>query len=96
MTNLNQHLKNGGNCLIECNDGFAVSIGYSKMHYCYPRVDGAESYEAVEVKLCGGECDSLSKYSTAWPDVFGWVPVKLVEQAIDDHGGVNFVAHFGG
>ena len=32
-----------------CKDGFSVSVQASEFHYCRPRINGADEYEAVEL-----------------------------------------------
>lgn len=82
-----------------CNDGTSLSIQVGRNLYCIPREDD-EQYTAVEV---GFILDSEEKILTPpeeWKeygdgsdfpcDVYGYVPIELVEKFINSHGGRRF------
>jgi hypothetical protein len=78
---------------IVCTDGFTISVQASKNHYCTPR-DNKGPYSAVEL---GFPNRTLPKHFEEYGDgdeldsqVFGYVPVELVNELINQHGGVDF------
>ena len=77
---------------IECADGFTMSAQASEYHYCSPRLTAAHPYAEVEVGYPSERCESLMPYAedadAPTQTVYGWVPVTIVEQLIDLHGGV--------
>lgn len=79
---------------IKCADGFEVSVQASRVHYCLPRIDTEEGvvYEAVELGYPNREEPLIMKYAED-PDeplytVYGYVPVEIVNQVIEKHGGI--------
>ena len=76
---------------IECADGFTMSVQASDTHYCEPRfIDGP--YSKVEVGFPSAEEDLLMPFAES-PEaptktIYGWVPVEVVEQVIEKHGGM--------
>ena len=77
---------------VKCADGFEVSVQASEHHYCSPRTNGADCYESVELGFPSMEESELMKYAEDPSDptgtVYGWVPVEVVNQIIDKHGGI--------
>ena len=79
---------------IICRDGFSVSVQASHSHYCGPRMDMARIYYSVE---CGFPSENVPEWAGygesagGESDVFGYVPVELVDKVIEKHGGLlNF------
>ena len=77
---------------IICADGFEMSVQASETHYCTPRENHAERYEAVEVGYPMPVEDLLMPYCED-PDkpcetVYGYVPVATVSIILAKHGGV--------
>lgn len=75
-----------------CSDGFRISIQASEFHYCSPRVNGADSYENVELGFPSREDELIMAYAED-PDeptetVYGFVPIEIVNQLIEKHGGI--------
>jgi hypothetical protein len=71
---------------VVCRDGFEVSVVASKYAYSCPRVDDAQRYQSVEV----GYPSSFERLLGSSPDdIFGWVPMPVVVQIIENHGGAN-------
>lgn len=79
-----------------CSDGVSLSIQASRTHYCKPREDEGP-YVAMEVGfIYDANGDQLSPPET-WADytdgpefpndVYGYVPVEMIESFIADHGG---------
>lgn len=60
---------------IVCRDGTVFSVQASEYHYCSPRETGLKEYTSVEVLRTGRK------------EPEGWVPVRLVNRRIRDHGG---------
>lgn len=88
---------------VSCTNGFSMSVQASKYHYCTPR-DNNGYYTEVEVGYPSSADDLLMPYAES-PDrptetVYAWVPVDVVQQVVDMHGGfaptlVNMVIEFG-
>ena len=73
-----------------CRDGFKVSIQASESHYCYPR-DSTGPWQEFELGF-PSEADELIALHAEDPDnptetVYPYVPVSIVEQLLDKHGG---------
>lgn len=75
-----------------CKDGFRISIQASEYHYCLPRVNGADSYESVELGFPNREDELIMEYAEDPDDptetVYGFVPIEIVNQLIEKHGGI--------
>lgn len=73
-----------------CNDGFYVSIQASEYHYCAPREHNAWPYKSFELGF-PSEVDPLIEDYAEEPGttetVFGYVPVEVVVELINKHGG---------
>ena len=88
---------------VECRDGFRMSVQASRSHYCEPQ-DDAGPYTAVEVgfpseyePLLRDYVDGSPSYieeipldeTGSWTDnVYSWVPVSVVLEVIEKHGGM--------
>ena len=82
---------------IICKDNTTLSIQASKMHYSTPREDNGP-YTHVEVgypsvippktwaEYADGEYPSSN--------VYGYIPIELVNEYIELHGGVDFIKTF--
>ena len=76
---------------IHCADGFSVSVQASQYHYCRPRIDSAEKYNAVELGYPSAADDLITDYAedNDYTDtVYGYVPVEIVDRLIEKHGGI--------
>jgi hypothetical protein len=77
---------------VKCKDGFGISIQASDGHYCTPRVNGDVIYEEVELGYPNMEDELIAEYAEDPDDltdtVYGWVPVDIVNQLIEKHGGI--------
>ena len=88
IINRGQHAGHDLSPKIKCADGTELSVQASSFHYCTPRLD-CGPYTEVEVGF------PTSPPPASWepyadgpnPDVWGCVPVELVRQFIDNHGG---------
>lgn len=76
----------------ECKDGFKISIQASETHYCSPRINGAISYEKVELGFPNQKDYLIMDYAEDEDDpkgtVYGYVPIELVNLLIEKHGGI--------
>ena len=79
----------------QCADGFSLSIQASRFHYCTPRDDEGPHSE-VEVGFIRDADDKPAAPPETWRefadgdfpnDVYGYVPMWLVESFIAEHGG---------
>ena len=83
--------RNGLANRIICVDGTEISVQASSGHYCSPRDDYGPWYK-VE---CGypsvAPPDTWEEYAEEWDTptntVYGWIPVELVREFIEKHGG---------
>ena len=77
---------------IECNDGFSISVQGSEFAYCKPREPDADYYE-VECGFPSEKPDLIMGYAERPEDptgtVYGYVPINLVQELIDLHGGIK-------
>lgn len=105
MDSVNEFLKNnykydvcgGKRCpditkRMECMDGFSISVQASSGHYCQPRENEAWPYREVELGYPSEVDNSISDYAED-PDtnetVFGYVPIDIVNQLVEKHGGIK-------
>lgn len=78
---------------ITCLDGFKMSVQASNFHYCNPREDLMDGeYDEVEIGFPSQKEDLIMEYAEC-PDeptdtVYGWVPVEIVNEVIEKHGGI--------
>jgi hypothetical protein len=82
-----------------CNDGFSVSVqGGTEFHYCLPRMHTNE-YEYVELGFPSEPSDLILQFAedSKHPErtVYGFVPIEIVEQLIQSHGGIDSKFLFG-
>lgn len=77
---------------IECNDGFVISVQASDVHCCEPRRIKAWPYSEVELGF-PSELDELIADYANKPDttetVFAYVPIDIVNQLVEKHGGIK-------
>jgi len=81
---------------VVCKDGTSLSVQASRTHYCTPRDDDGP-YIAVEVGFILDADENAVTPPDEWRehsdgssfpnDVYGYVPVELVESFIESHGG---------
>lgn len=82
---------------VVCNDGFSISIQASEYHYCEPRQNRISNYKSVELGFPSAEEELISEYAEDDDDnltntVYGWVPVEIVDQLLQKHGGIDYLA----
>lgn len=75
---------------IVCADGFSLSVQATHGAYCTPRRNLGPWYE-VEVGFPSAEPELIMSYAEQserpTETVYGYVPIELVEQLIELHGG---------
>jgi len=77
---------------IVCNDGFTMSVQGSNGHYCHPR-QTMNWYSEMEVGFPSEKEDLIIEYAECADEptetVYGYVPVHIIQEVIDKHGGIN-------
>jgi hypothetical protein len=77
---------------ITCIDGFSLSVQCNSGSYCKPREDYSDSYYEVEVGYPSMKPEFIMKYcddvENPTGTVYGYVPIELVQQLIESHGGI--------
>jgi hypothetical protein len=73
---------------IECADGLTLSVQASRHHYCMPRVDDADYYTEVEIGFPNQYIPELEVFSDGG-GVYGYVPVEVVNEILEKHGGIK-------
>ena len=79
--------------VVECKDGFKMSVQASENHYCTPRENGiAMSYTSVEVGFPTEKEDCLMSYAEDYDKptdtVYAYVPASVIIDVIENHGGM--------
>lgn len=76
---------------ISCVDGFTMSVQASANHYCSPKDNNGPWYE-VEVGFPSKRQKKLMRYaengSKPTDTIYGGVPIHLVVEIINKHGGI--------
>lgn len=76
---------------ITCKDGFSLSVQANRGAYCTPR-DNDGPWQKVEVGFPSATPELIMEYAEDedYPTdtVYGHVPVELVEQLVELHGGI--------
>lgn len=76
-----------------CADGFSISIqGGTRFHYCQPR-ELCRIFESVELGFPNQVEDLIMPYidgseDNPLGDVYGFVPIEVVDEMITKHGGI--------
>lgn len=80
---------------IVCQDGFEISVQASEVHYCEPREDyPGIPYTRVECGYPSSDPGEALKSFQEQPgrdptdDVYPYVPMEIVEELIESHGGI--------
>lgn len=78
------------NTRLYCKDGFSFSIQSSKKHYCKPREDDPP-YTQYEIGDPTKYEPLLAPYRCEHDGsgIYGWVPVDVINDMIDTHGGLR-------
>ena len=79
---------------VECQDGTRLSVQASETHYCTPRTnDGPYSHVEVGFPTVAPPDTWAEYFDGDWDtdartdSVYGYVPVELVREYIESHGG---------
>lgn len=77
---------------ITCQSGLELSVQASGIHYSTPRSNYGP-YTEVEVGKTTQVVDELLPYAenanTPTETVYGYVPIEVVQQVIENHGGIG-------
>lgn len=78
---------------IVCKDGFSMSVQAGDFLYCTPRTNmKSGNYETVEIGFPSKKEELICEYAENSSDytetVYPYVPVEIVEQVIEKHGGM--------
>lgn len=95
-TKIENEYMNVRNRLI-CNDGFNMSVQGSRGHYCTPRTN-TDSYQSLEIGFPSEEEPLIYQYAEdkerLTDTVYGYVPVEIIQEVINKHGGIDFEKTF--
>lgn len=73
---------------VKCADGYTVSIQASIGHYCAPRTNKTNDYTTVELGFPNKEDDLIYKFREGSDSVYGYVPIRIVNELLQKHGGI--------
>lgn len=77
---------------IKCTDGFNLSVQCNSANYCSPREDHSSYYSLVEVGFPSAPPTKFLNYAEDQENptgtVYGYVPIELVADEINSHGGI--------
>lgn len=77
---------------VTCADGFSLSVQATWGSYCSPRSNVGHWY-SVEVGFPSAKPELIMQYAEQaeipTQTVYGYVPIELVEQLIELHGGIK-------
>ena len=80
---------------IECADGFTMSVQADEFTYCSPR-DSVGPWTAVEIGFPSERVEKLMEWAEdddkPTETVYGWVPLEVVAEVVEDHGGFKDAA----
>lgn len=81
---------------IVCKDGFSVSIQAHDGSYCSPRRAFAGTWTSMELGFPNARPpEYIMEYAengdTPTDTVYGYVPVELIQQMLDEHGGIEIL-----
>ena len=80
---------------LHCADGFSVSVQMSYFNYCNPReaLTRSDQYTEAELGYPSQEEPLITEYAEDRQDlsrtVYGYVPMQVVEQVFQKHGGLH-------
>ena len=78
--------------MVQCADGFTVSIQAGSSFYCEPRSNAVSAYESVELGFPNRPCIFIRDYAETpekpTESVYGYVPAHIVRKMIAGHGGI--------
>lgn len=77
---------------MKLKDGTTLSVQASFGHYSLPRLDYAYGVEYTHVEVWCVSCDtpeSWKEYGNQEDDPYAYIPVSMVEDFINAHGGIE-------
>ena len=76
---------------LELKDGLSLSVQASDNHMCYPRetIKDDSEYEEVEIYSHGVYVHELVHYASETMFTYGYVPVEVMEELVEKHGGIK-------
>lgn len=76
---------------LELKDGLSSSVQASDSHMCSPRetIKDESEYEEVEVYSHGVYVHELINYASETMFTYGYVPVEVMEELVEKHGGIK-------
>lgn len=76
---------------LKLKDGLSLSVQASDGHMCSPRgtIMNNSEYEEVEVYSHGVYVNELLHFCSESEFVYGYVPVELMEELVEKHGGID-------
>ncbi len=83
---------------IHCKDGFSMSVQASHSHYCFPRITIYSKHSFYYSKMEVGFPSEVEELLLPFAEnkekptetVYPYVPVTIIEQVIQKHGGIQF------
>jgi hypothetical protein len=72
---------------IICSDGFSMSVQGSQYSYSEPKIT-TDWYESLEIGFPSDDEELFNEYG-ADGDVYGYVPVNIIQAVIDKHNGID-------
>lgn len=77
---------------VHCKDGYSISIQAGSGIYCTPRRNLKDGlYQTVELGFPSQEDELINEYaecSDYTETVYGYVPIDIVDQLLEKHGGI--------
>lgn len=78
---------------VVCKDRYKISVQANIYAYCSPRKNHADFYSKVELGYPNREDDLINDYAEdpnePTETVYGYVPVEIVDQLLEKHGGID-------
>ena len=79
---------------VVCADGFSMSVQADEFTYCSPR-DSVGPWHSVEIGFPSERVEKLMEWAEdddkPTETVYGWVPLEVVAEVVEDHGGFKEV-----
>jgi hypothetical protein len=76
--------------IVRCADGFTMSVQADDFMYCTP-CDSVGPWSKVEIGFPSERVEKFMKWAenadTPTETVYGWVPLEVVAEVVEDHGG---------
>ena len=77
---------------IVCIDGFSMSVQGNKYDYCIPR-KLSDKYDSMEIGFPSEKQPELMEFAENENDptgtVYGYVPIELIHEVVEKHGGID-------